>query len=101
MSLDDPVADSNHKHADSIECTNCLTTLILEGETVLPHDVISDRAAIEAVRRHHQAALQADEDAVQAHLPQPQCRAMKLAREKGGSSTLTTIPTAEHGFFLQ
>ena len=37
---------------------------------------------------------------LQRRLPEPQQRAMALAREKGGSSTLNTIPVAEHGFFF-
>ena len=39
-------------------------------------------------------------DAVQALLPDQLRHAMMVAREKGASSTLTTIPVAEHEFFF-
>ena len=45
--------------------------------------------------------LKAKADKLQSRLPDPQRRAMELAREKGGSSTLTTIPISEHGFFFE
>ena len=51
-----------------------------------------------AVRQHHQALLKLKADELQKHLLEAQQRAMAQAREKGGSSTLTTIPVAEYGF---
>ena len=99
MSFDDPVTDSHRKHAASLECTTHLAALIEQGQSVLP-DVNPDHHARAMVKRRHEAALKAAADSVQARLPEPQRRAMELAREKGGSSTLTTIPIAEHGFFL-
>lgn len=99
LSFDDPVADSSHKHADSLKCTANLTGLILKGETQLPR-IDPDRAAKEAVKRCHRTTLKIAADALQARLPEPQRRAMELAREKGASSILTTIPIVEHGFYF-
>ena len=99
MSLDDPVADSGRKHADSIECTANLTQQILENGADLMQSIELDCKRKAAVRRH-EASLKVKADDLQRHLPEAQQCAMAQAREKGGSSTLTTIPVAEHGFFF-
>ena len=101
MSFDDPVTDSQSKHTDSLECTATLTGLILDGETELPRGVDFDREAVVAIKRRHRTTLKAKADDLQSRLPEPQRRAVELAREKGGSSTLTTIPISEHGFFFE
>ncbi len=100
MSFDDPVIDSSRKHSDSVQCTANLTSLIRKGEAQLPRTNDPDRATKAAVIRRHRMSLKTTADAVQARLPEPQRRAMELAREKGASSTLTTIPVVEHGFFF-
>ena len=102
MTFDDPMADSRRKHADSIKCTATLTDLICAGEPCLPSGstVDPDRAAKTAVRHQRQLNLTLMADAVQARLPDQLRRAMMVAREKGASSTSTTIPVAEHGFFF-
>lgn len=51
-----------------------------DGESELPLEVDLDQDAKAAIKRHHHTNLE-------------------LGCEKGGSSTLTTIPTSEHGFF--
>ena len=101
MSFDDPVADAPCKHKDSLECTTTLTNLILDGETKLPPGVDFDQEAKVAVKMRHRTTQKAKADDIQSRLPEPQRRAMELACEKGGSSTLTTIPVSEHGFFFE
>ena len=100
MSFDDPVADSTRKHDDSIQCTANLTQQILENGNDLMQSIELDRKRKVAVRQHHEAALKEKADDLQKHLPEAQQRAMAQAREEGGSSTLTTIPVAEHGYFF-
>ena len=100
MSFDDPVADSRRKHDDSIKCTANLTQQILENGADLMQSIELDRRTKADVRQHHEALLKMKADDVQKRLPEDQQRAMAQAREKGGSSTLTTIPVAEHGFFF-
>ena len=100
MSLDDPVADSGRKHADSIECTANLTQQIMENGADLMQSIELDCKRKAAVRQRHEASLKEKADDLQRRLPEAQQCAMAQAREKGGSSTLTTIPVAEHGFFF-
>ena len=100
MSFDDPVVDSGCKHADSIECTANLTQQILENGADLMQSIELDCRRRAAVRQHHEASLKVKADDLQRRLPEAQQRAMAQAREKGGSSTLATIPVAEHGFFF-
>ncbi len=50
------------------------------------------------MRQQHEALLKAKAGDIQRRLPEAQQHAMAQSREKGGSSTLTTIPVAEHGF---
>ena len=100
MSLDDPVADSGRKHADSIECTANLTQQILENGADLMQTIELNCKRKAAVRQHHEASLKVKADDLQRRLPEAQQCAMAQAREKGGSSTLTTIPVTEHGFFF-
>ena len=100
MSFVDPVADSPEKFADSVKCTASLTALLVNRESELPHGVLPDRAAATAVRKSRESRLKEKADAIQFCLPEPQRQAMELAHEKGGSSTLSTLPFAEHGFFF-
>lgn len=101
MSFDDPVADSSIKHTDSLEYTATLTSLLVDGATDLPAGSDLDHEAKAAIKARHRSALKERADNIQSRLPDSQRRAMELAREKGGSSTLTTIPIAEHGFFFE
>ena len=48
----------------------------------------------------HKALLKVKADDLQRRIPEAQKCTMAQVREKGGSSTLTTIPVAEHGFFF-
>ena len=102
MIFDDPVADSRRKHSHSTKCTATVTDLICAVEPCLPSGSTDDpdRAAKAAVRRQHQLNLTLMADAVQARMSDQLRRAMMVAREKGASSTLTTIPVAENGFFF-
>ena len=100
MSFDDPVVDSGCKHADSIECTANLTQQILENGADLMQSIELDCKRKAAVRQRHEVALKEKADDLQRRLPEAQQCAMAQSREKGGSSTLTTIPVAEHGFFF-
>ena len=52
------------------------------------------------VRQCHEAFLKVKADDLQRLIPEDLKRAMAQAREKGGSSTLTTLPAAGHGFFF-
>ena len=53
------------------------------------------------IRKRHQEQAFAAAEAIQERLPQPQRRAMEVARLKGASSILTTLPIAEHGFYFE
>ena len=101
MSFDDPVADSSYKHIDSLECTANLAGLILEGESELPQGLDLNQEAKAEIKKRHRNIYKAKADDLQSRLPEPQHRAMELACDKGGSSTLTTIPISEHGFFFE
>eukprot|EP00117_Sycon_ciliatum_P032471 scpid81869/ scgid25173/ len=98
LSFDNPVEDSPRKHAASLESTAHLSAQITPGGSELLESIWLDQATKSAVRIRHRTVLEATATAIQDHLPQPQQRAMSLAHEKGGSSTLTTVPMAEHGF---
>ncbi len=101
MTFDDPVADSSRKHTDSLKCTTMLTNLLLSNTSELPEKADFDYEARAEVKKNRQIMLKPKADEIETLLPEPQRRAMSLAREKGGSSTLTTIPIAEHGFFFE
>ena len=100
MSFNDPVKDSRSKHADSIECTAKLTQLITDNGTDVMTSIDQDLNQKMAMRKRHDVLYKIKADDLQRRLPESQQRAMALAREKGGSSTLNTIPVAEHGFFF-
>ena len=85
-------------YIESLECTAILTSLLVDGATELPVGGDLDQDAKAAIKARHRTALKEKADNIQSRLPDLQRRAMELAREKGGSSTLTTIPISEHGF---
>ena len=101
MSFDDPIAESPRKNADSIKCTARLTRLICDGEQHLPPSAIPGSTEKAEIRKRHQEQAFAAAEAIQERLPQPQRRAMEVARLKGASSILTTLPIAEHGFYFE
>ena len=101
MSFEDPVAESQRKHTDSIECTATLTGLICAGEQHFPPSGIPGSAVKAKIRKRHQEQALSAAKAIQERLPPPQRRAMEVARMKGASSIFTALPIAEHGFFLE
>ena len=98
MSFDDPVVDSGCKHADSIECTANLSQQILVNGTGVMQSIELESEKKVTVWQRHAASLKVKANDLQRHIPEAQKRAMAQVCEKGGSSTLTTIPVAEHGF---
>ena len=101
MSFDNPVDDSALKHAASIECTAHLTNQMEVNGSDVMGSIRQDSATKLAIRQRQQASWKDKADTIQARLPPLQQRAMALAREKGGSSTLMTIPVIEHGFCFE
>ena len=101
MSFDDPIAELPRKNADSIKCTARLTRLICDGEQHLPPSAIPGSTEKAEIRKRHQEQAFAAAEAIQERLPQPQRLAMEVARLKGASSILTTLPIAEHGFYFE
>ena len=51
-----------------------------------------------SVRQRHETSLKVKADDLQRRLPEAQQHAMAQSHEKGGSSTLTTIPVAMDGY---
>ena len=100
MSFEDPVVDSRCKHAESIKCTVNLTQQIVENGTGLMQSIDLDCERKADMQQCHEAVLKEKADDLQKCLPEVQQCAMAQAREKEGSSTLSTIPVAEHGFFF-
>ena len=86
--------------AKSLEYTANLSNQIATGSSDLLCNIELDQVAKSIGRQRYKIALEATAADIQARLPPPQQRAMSLAREKGGSSTLTTMPIAEHGFYF-
>jgi hypothetical protein len=99
MMFGDPVADCADKHGDSLQVTSILTGLILESEASLPENyeaqVFAIKAELRKVRRKREAERA---EAVTSTLNRTMQRAVELASEKGGSSVLTVLPLARHGF---
>ena len=61
-----------------------LTNLLLNNESELPETADFNQEARTEVKRNRRAMLILKADEIQTHLPEPQRRAMVLAREKGG-----------------
>ena len=101
ISFDDPVNDSELKHAATIECTANLTNQIKANGSDVMGSIRQDSTSKTAIRQRQRASMKDKADTIQTRLPPLQQWAMALAREKGGSSTLTTIPAAEHGFYFE
>ena len=96
LAIDNPVADSSYKFADSIALTNTLKNLIKSSEKEL---VINEKAqnVLKAEREKvKEARLEKEAKLIQERLPPKKSRAMEFA--KGSSPVLTTLPLASHGF---
>ena len=93
------MAEAERKHADSLQCTAHLTEQIVKNEpdADVMDSVAHDREQKAVVHQRNRASATTRANEVQSRLPPLQQRAMSLAREKGGSSTLTSIPVSEHG----
>ena len=92
MSFDDPVEDSALKHATSIECTANLTNQINANGSDVMGSIRQDSATKLVIQQRQRASLKDKAATIQARLPPLQQWVMALAKEKGGSRTLTTIP---------
>ena len=74
MTFDDPVADSRHKHTDSIECTTNLTQQILVNGNDLMQSIELDSKRNAAVWQRQEASIKVKADDLQRHLPEAQKR---------------------------
>ena len=101
ISFDHPVNDSALKHATSIECTANLTNQIKANGSNVMGSIRQDSTSKMAIRQHQRASMKDKADIIQARLSLLKQQAIVLAREKGGSSTLMTIPKAEHGLYFK
>ena len=103
MSFDDLIAESPRKNADSIKCTARLTRLICaQMENSTCHPLLS----LDQLRRPKFASVTRSKLLQQRkHLKNAyhnlSAVAMEVARLKGASSILTTLPIAEHGFYFE
>ena len=96
-----PLLSRHARTQDSIKCTARLTRLICDGEQHLPPSAIPGSTEKAEIRKRHQEQAFPAAEAILERLPQPQRRAMEVARLKGASSILTTLPIAEHGFYFE
>ena len=93
------------ENCSSFENSNFVTAplrkLLHEQSETLPYQSLCDQieAKNEVKKRIRQAQEEASTNLTDA-LPAPLQRAVNIAKEKGASSWLTTLPIAEHGFSL-
>ena len=67
IAFDDPVVDSGHKYADSIECTANLSQQIMDNGNDLMQNIELDSKR-KTVRQRHEAVLKMMADALQRRL---------------------------------
>ena len=82
----------------SLLITSTLCNCILSQYPEYGYEIVAKQLESKALVRQENNSTDADE--IFKHLPQPLQRAMDLAKEKGSSTWLTTLPLAEHGFTL-
>ena len=81
--------------------TTPLRQLIHSHETKYSHQTLSDQISAKAdIQRKQRAQATTDANNLRDELIPSLQRAMDLARERGSSSWLTTMPLEEHGFSL-
>ena len=101
IGVSNPVKMTNFEFAASLRVTEPLKRLILVQESTHSYEAIAEQicalSEIHLKRRKH--ASQQAEDLTQT-LPPDLRRAMDLAKEKGASSWLTSLPIKEFGFCL-
>ena len=96
-----PSRHADREHQNSKFITQPLSNHILEQNSEYDYDTLSQqkqkRAELSRVNRQR---IQSDADNILQQLPEQLQRAVDLARQKGSSSWLTTLPLTEHGFAL-
>ena len=96
-----PSHHADREHQNSKFITQPLSNHILEQNSEYDYDTLSQqkqkRAELSRVNRQR---IQSDADNILQQLPEQLQRAVDLARQKGSSSWLTTLPLTEHGFAL-
>ena len=96
-----PSRHADREHQNSKFITQPLGNRILEQNSEYDYDTLSQqkqkRAELSRVNRQR---IQSDADNILQQLPEQLQRAVDLARRKGSSSWLTTLPLTEHGFAL-
>ena len=96
-----PSRTAAYEQQSSLLVTSTLCEHILSQYTEYGYDVIAKQLESKAlVRQQNHAKSSTDVDEISALLPDPLWRAVALAKEKGSSTWLTTLPLVEHGFAL-
>ena len=74
---------------------------ILEQSQEYGYEVIADQLQSKGtIRNENKETSSKEADDLYSHLPVQQQKAVELAKEKGASTWLTTLPLKEHGFSL-
>ena len=96
-----PSRTAAYEQQSSLLVTSALCEHILSQDTEYGYDVIAKQLESKAlVRQQNHAKSSTDADEISALLRDPLRRAVALAKEKGSSTWLTTLPLVEHGFAL-
>ena len=96
-----PSRTAAYEQQSSLLVTSTLCQHILSQDTEYGYDIIAKQLESKAlVRQQNHAKSSTDVDEISALLPDPLRRAVALAKEKGSSTWLATLPLVEHGFAL-
>ena len=96
-----PSRTAAYEQQSSLLVTSTLCEHILSQDTEYGYDVIATQLKSKAlVRQQNHAKSSMVVDEISALLPDTLRRAVALAKEKGSSTWLTTLPLVEHGFTL-
>jgi hypothetical protein len=95
MAIKNPVENSNNSKI----ITAPLRKLLHDQSESLPYQTICDQIeAKNEVKKQTREAQTVKSSNLSSVLPAPLKRAVDIAKEKGASSWLSTLPIAEHGF---
>ena len=99
LGITNPSRDTPSQYDASMKITALLTALITEQSHQYLNTTKAEQIHIKKesmkVRKQHQSLAAAE---LKDKLPSDMQKAMSFSTEKGGSSWLSTLPIAEHGF---
>ena len=101
MGFENPTKSASHHHRTSRILSAQHVELILTSQRELKVDRKKQKALKVQLNQEKEEAYEKEYERIYLQAPEPLAKAMELAKEKGASALVTTLPLTRHGFMFR